>query len=231
MQFREKLKRSLPKPILGSLQALKRRMAAPPLEDTVLHNYEMWAESDTKPRLTLVIPSVAPEKTFGGILTGIDIFLELGKRTNADLRILLDEIGPVPAGNVIGSRAHTLGLDLQKIEILPRLVEIPRVAVRSSDIFLSYNWWTTLNIQQLVEQQSRHFGLPPMPTIYLIQEYEPFFQPFSLETDAEIRQESQDAWTQPSSVVGIEGQALGANGAGHARYIANSLCFRDPVAC
>ena len=81
---------------------------------------------------------------------------------------------------MIGSSAsHTLGLDLQKIEILPRLVEIPRVAVRSSDIFLSYNWWTTLNIQQLVEQQSQHFGLPPMPTIYLIQEYEPFFQPFS----------------------------------------------------
>jgi O-antigen biosynthesis protein len=179
MQLREKLKRSLPKSILAPLQSLRRRMAAPPLEETVLHRYEMLPEVGRNPRLTLVIPSIAPEKTFGGIITGIDIFLELGKRTNADLRILLDEIGPVPAGNSIASRARMLGVDVNRIEILPRLTETPRIAVRSTDVFLSYNWWTTLNVQDLILQQSRYFGGPPKPTLYLIQEYEPFFHPFS----------------------------------------------------
>lgn len=179
MRLREKLKRSLPKSILGPLQALKRQFAVPPLEEIVLHGYEMAAEPGDKPRLTLVIPSIAPEKTFGGVLTGIDIFLEIAKRTGADIRILLDETGPIPAGNCIAGRARSVGVDFSAIEILPRLVETPRVSVRSSDVFMTYNWWTTLNVQGLIRQQSLHFATAPKPTIYIIQEYEPFFHPFS----------------------------------------------------
>jgi len=87
-----------------------------------------------------VIPSIAPEKTFGGMVTGIDIFLELGKRTGAELRIVLDEIGPVPAGNCIADRARKLGGDAQQVEIVPRLAEIPRITVRARETFMTYNW-------------------------------------------------------------------------------------------
>jgi len=179
MVSREKLKRSLPKFILKPLQSLRQRLAAPPLEDIVLHAYEAPPDPSPRPRFTLLIPSIAPEKTFGGMVTGIDIFLELGKRTGADLRIVLDEIGPVPAGNCIAARARLVGVDEQQIEIVPRLVEIPRITVRARETFMTYNWWTTLNAEDLIRQQSRHFGYPPRPTIYLIQEYEPFFHPFS----------------------------------------------------
>jgi hypothetical protein len=179
MVSRERLKRSLPKFILKPLQDLRRQLAAPPLEDIVLHGYDVQPDSGTAPRLTLVIPSIAPEKTFGGMVTGIDIFLELGKRTGAELRIVLDEIGPVPAGNCIAERARILGVDGQRIEIVPRLVEVPRIAVRARETFMTYNWWTTLNAQDLVRQQSRQFDYPARPAIYLIQEYEPFFHPFS----------------------------------------------------
>ena len=179
MVSREKLKRSLPKFILKPLQSLRQRLAAPPLEDIVLHGYEAPPDPSPRPRFTLLIPSIAPEKTFGGMVTGIDIFLELGKRTGADLRIVLDEIGPVPAGNCIAARARLVGVDEQQIEIVPRLVEIPRITVRARETFMTYNWWTTLNAEDLIRQQSRHFGYPPRPTIYLIQEYEPFFHPFS----------------------------------------------------
>lgn len=179
MRLREKLKRSLPKFILGPLQSLRSQLARSPLEELVLHGYRMSAEAGTKPRLNLLIPSIAPEKTFGGIVTGIDIFLEIGKRANADLRILLDELGPVSAGHSVGQRARILGIDPQQIEIVPRTIDTPQIAVRASDVFLTYNWWTTLNVQSLVEQQSRHFGQPPKPFMYLIQEYEPYFHPFS----------------------------------------------------
>jgi hypothetical protein len=179
MRIREKLKRSLPNFVLGPLQSLRRQMASSPLEEIVLHEYQMEAENGDRPRLTLVIPSIAPEKTFGGVLTGIDIFLEIGKRTGADLRILLDEVGPIPAGNCIASRANKLGVPFHNIEIVPRLVDTPRIAVRSSDVFLSYNWWTTLNVQGLIKQQAQYFGKSPNPLLYLIQEYEPFFYAFS----------------------------------------------------
>lgn len=179
MVSRERLKRSLPKFILKPLQSLRRRLAAPPLEDIVLHGYETLPDPAPKPRFTLLIPSIAPEKTFGGMVTGIDIFLELGKRTGAELRIVLDEIGPIPAGNCIAARARMLGVDEGQVEIVPRLVEVPRIAVRARETFMTYNWWTTLNAEDLVRQQSRHFGYPAKPRIYLIQEYEPFFHPFS----------------------------------------------------
>jgi O-antigen biosynthesis protein len=154
MRFRERLKRTLPSFVLGPLQSLRQHLAAPPLEEIVLHGYEM---------------SVDPS----------DIFLELGKRANADLRIILDEMGPVPAGNIIGSRAQRLGIGLGQIEMLPRSAEIPRVEVRSGDIFLSFNWWTALNVQGLIDKQSRHFGQTRKPLLYVIQEYEPFFYQFS----------------------------------------------------
>src|ERR1019366_8494499 len=179
MRIRERLKRTLPSFVLGPLQSLRQRLAAPPLEEIVLHDYEMSVDPSDRRRLTLVIPSIAPEKTFGGAATGIDIFLELGKRANADLRIILDEMGPVPAGNIIGSRAQRLGIGLDQIEVIPRSADVPRIEVRSRDVFLSYNWWTALNVQGLIGKQSSHFGQTRRPLLYVIQDYEPFFYQFS----------------------------------------------------
>ena len=179
MRLRERIKRAMPNFMMGPLLALRNQLAKSPLEELVLHDYAMAPDPSAKPRFSLVIPSIAPEKTFGGILTGIDIFLEIGKRAGADLRIILDEIGPIPAGNSVANRARTLGLSPEQIEIVPRLAEIPRIAVRSSDVFMVYNWWTALNLTDLLKQQSRHFAQAPKPFLYIIQEYEPHFHPFS----------------------------------------------------
>jgi hypothetical protein len=81
---------------MGPLQSLREQLARSSLEEIMLHDYALSVDVATRPRLNLVIPSIAPEKTFGGIFTGIDIFLEIGKRANADLRVLLDEITSPP---------------------------------------------------------------------------------------------------------------------------------------
>jgi hypothetical protein len=179
MVSRERVKRALPRSVLRVLQNLRGQLAPPPLEDIVLHGYETEPDSSARPRLTLVIPSIAPEKAFGGVVTGIDIFLELGKRSGAELRIILDDFGPVPHGHCIPDRARRLDMAEASIQILPRLTEVPRIAVRARDIFFTYNWWTSLNVRDLVAQQSRLFGDSIRPFIYLVQEYEPSFYPFS----------------------------------------------------
>lgn len=66
MVSRERVKRALPKSILRTLKGLRGRLAAPPLEDIVLHGYEAEPDPNARPRLNLVIPSIAPEKAFGG---------------------------------------------------------------------------------------------------------------------------------------------------------------------
>jgi hypothetical protein len=179
VQLREQLKRALPGTVMRTLQSVRNRLAAPPLEEIVLHDYKMVPEPGDRPRLTLVIPSIAPEKTFGGVLTGIDIVLALAKRSDAQLRILLDDRGPVPLGTCVPDRAQKLALDMRQVEIVPRLQQKPSVQVRSSDVFMTYNWWTSLNIRRLIDDQAQHFGQAAKPSIYLIQEYEPAFYAMS----------------------------------------------------
>src|SRR5262249_47040081 len=145
----------------------------------VLHDYQAVVERGTRHRLSLVIPSISQARAFGGVTTGLEIFLEIGKRTGAELRIIIDDFEQALDTSVIEKRAQTFGFDLSQIEILQRTAEKPVVAVRSSDIFFSFNWWTTLNILTVLRFQREHFEHPALPLLYLMQEYEPQFYPFS----------------------------------------------------
>jgi hypothetical protein len=177
--LRETLKRTLPAPVKDALVRARDRLAPPPLEDIVLHDYELVADPSDRPRLTLVIPTVSPKKAFGGVTTGIDIFLEIGKRTGADLRILLDDFERGMDTSVVDKCARSAGFDPAAIEILPRTRDVPRIPVRAGDVFYTFNWATTLNTRRLLAAQVATFGGRPKPHLYAIQEYEPNFDPFS----------------------------------------------------
>jgi hypothetical protein len=144
-----------------------------------LHDYELCVDSDVRERISLIIPSVNPGDTFGGVATAIDIFLELGRQTGADLRILQDQRGTGVDNSVVKRRAQEIGLNASQIEIVPRTAPVPRIPTRSTDVFISFNWWGTLNLRHLLRKQSEHFGINPRPYLHLIQEYEPLFYPFS----------------------------------------------------
>jgi hypothetical protein len=178
-QFRELAKRHMPVFARDLVIGMRERLSAPPLEDIVLHDYQAVVDAETRPRLSLIIPSIAADKAFGGVTTGVDVFLEIGKRTGADLRIILDDFEHRIDRSLVDKRAKDLALDPEKIEIVPRLTDTPRIGIRATDIFMSYNWWATLNIRSVVRQQHNYFGGAPRPYLYLIQEYEPLFYPFS----------------------------------------------------
>jgi hypothetical protein len=176
--LRELMKRSLRGGLREQVLKLRARLSAPPLETIVLHDYAIVVDEDPRPRLSLVIPSIAPKAAFGGVLTGLDIFLEISRRTGADLRIIWDNFESIDRSLVDG-RARSLGLDAAAIEIVRRDREAPEITMRSNDILVSYNWWTTLNIRGLLDQQVARFGGEPRPFLYLMQDYEPQFYPFS----------------------------------------------------
>lgn len=177
--LRETIKRSMPGLARAAGTAVRSRMAPPPLEDVALHDYVLAPDPSEAPRLTLVIPSISPNMAFGGVTTGLDIFLGIGRRTGAQLRILLDDYQRVVDRSVVDKRARDTGLDPAAIEIAPRTAHAPTVPVRAADIFFSFNWWTTLNVRKLLREQAQTYGLPPRPQLYAIQEYEPLFYPFS----------------------------------------------------
>jgi hypothetical protein len=176
LSFRELAKRWLPSTVKEVLRA---QILPPPEEDVVLHDYRVAFEPSTHRRLSLVIPTIDPARAFGGVMTGIELFLEIGQRTGADLRIILDEPDPSNDISLVERRARILDLRPEAIEIVRRTEATPVIGVRCADIFLTFNWGTTLNILPILRSQQEYFQQPPLPFLYLIQEYEPQFYPFS----------------------------------------------------
>src|ERR1700744_6249798 len=60
MRLRERIKRALPKFMMGPLQVLRNQLAKSPLEEIVLHGYRLAGDTSKAPRLSLIIPSIAP---------------------------------------------------------------------------------------------------------------------------------------------------------------------------
>ncbi len=171
--LRRTLKRTLPGNVKGLAQPLRDFILGPAIEDEVLRPITFERDRSTRLRLNFVLPSLDRAKAFGGVMTGVELFLELGEtlaRTHqVDLRVVTEN--PVaPEQSVIGSdqaEEHCLQANEN------------RLPVRSSDLFLVYNWWIALNLEPVLRAQAETFGVPPRPKLYLIQEYEPHFYPFS----------------------------------------------------
>src|SRR5262249_12091354 len=123
--IREEAKRKLPAFVREWLLILREYLSSPPLEDVVLHDYRVSFELGRQHRLSLVIPSIAPDKAFGGVTTGIELFLEIGKRTGADLRIILDDLEPFQDTSIVEKRAEALDLQPRHIEIVRRTEKHP----------------------------------------------------------------------------------------------------------
>ncbi len=176
---REILKRALPGFAREAVVRARAWAAPPPMEDIGLHDYVAEPDPDPGRRLTLVIPSVAAATAFGGVTTALEIFCEIGKRTGASLRILLDEFGRADDRSVVDKIARRAGVDPASVDIVPRVAWTPRVTMRAADVLVSYHSWITLNIQALLREQVRLFGGAPRPFLYAIQEYEPLFYEMS----------------------------------------------------
>lgn len=179
---RDFIKRHLPPVARELLDGVRSEFWGPAGEDIAQFQYYPVADPNPnpRPRLSLVMPSIDPAWAFGGVTTGIDIFLDLCVRTGADARIITE------AGtdrNVVAKRANGRGVDPEIIEHVKRepgsKLPVTVVPVGPSDLFITYNWWTTLNIRSLLDFQIREYGGPERPFVYLIQDYEPSFYPFS----------------------------------------------------
>ncbi len=141
-------------------------------------------DANLRPRLNLVIPTLAPEQTFGGITTALKVFSQIAEALGpgCDRRILC--------------RNHAV--DLRAMAELPGYVLVqagapdafPKVVVdladpdggelglRRNDVFLATAWWTATNAYRWQAVQGAYFGAE-RPVIYLIQDHEPDFYGWS----------------------------------------------------
>ncbi|MGX7953288.1 rhamnosyltransferase WsaF family glycosyltransferase [Tsuneonella sp. HG249] len=200
--MRQALKRYAPVFLREKVIAVRSALAAPPTDDVVLRDFRAVEDSSNVSRLTLMLPNLSPHSEFGGITTGLDIFFEtlarLRKRRRCDVRIILSEPARDTDTSAADKAARRHGVE--PLDVSFRLLPLKEgeISVRRGDLFFPFNWWCLLNLRALIDGQAEMFGMPRAPMVYMIQEYEPQFEPFS-----SAHMLARDAYSEASRVWGI----------------------------
>lgn len=149
--------------------------------------YLLSLSTVTKPRLNLLIPTINPAQTYGGVATAIEVFKQLAEQLGGlfDLRIIVldSHIEPeVPSQLFPGFTLEDVDpIDRENTKIIqPGLhrshLQLP---IRENDIFLATAWWSAVLGFGLLDYQKNRFGKAPK-LLYLIQDYEPSFYGWSM---------------------------------------------------
>ncbi len=154
-------------------------------------------------RLNLLVPSVAVEHLFGGIQTALDVFESLSQDFASRRIILTDSVMVRAADLERFSGWQLLTLDADDTDgqvIVPAGDRYSKsLAVREGDRFVSTAWWSAYIAKALLEEKRIQFGGEKIdPWVYLIQDFEPGFYPWSSRFAL-----AHSTYTSPNSCIAI----------------------------
>jgi hypothetical protein len=135
-------------------------------------------------RLNLVLPGLSTRHVFGGISTALHFFLEMATHFD-DLRIVVtDELAFAAADNPDFADWTILNIadDDQPGKTIVSAGDRSKytLAIRENDVFIATAWWTASNIKKLLAQRKKLWpDCRETKFVYLIQDYEPGFYPWS----------------------------------------------------
>lgn len=137
------------------------------------------------PRLNLLVPGLSERHVFGGIATALQFFDRL--RGSSEVRILvLDELAIAPRKDAYYSSwpVYTLADIAQADPSGPHVVVCGdrygrSLPVRRGDRFVATIWWSAHLALRMLDWQHEHFPDTAARFVYLIQDYEPGFYPWS----------------------------------------------------
>lgn len=138
---------------------------------------------NSKYRINILIPSLNKEKVFGGIATAMKFFEQFNDADFAK-RIIVTDTTMKP-DDLDNYQEYSFIDNSEKSDIELQVVNIhedPKcnLLVAENDIFIATGWWTAYSIKSVIEWQKEHFKQRKMNSlIYFIQDYEPFFYPWS----------------------------------------------------
>lgn len=139
-------------------------------------------ESGTKLRLNLLIPSVDQQHVFGGIATAISFFQSLQRHSNWPARILVTDTA-IEEKSSIALDGYSLVNCMEESDEPLQLIGVAdryqkSFPVSEHDVFIATGWWTAYVIADVIRWQTETYG-KRHPLVYLIQDYEPGFYPWS----------------------------------------------------
>ena len=140
-------------------------------------------------RINLLIPTLEPEKAYGGIMTAIKLFKEINSvKSYRHIRIIVitDSVS-LKAVNFINKIFQTNFViegpnneEKDKLfSILPLKSMKDRIIdIKDNDFYVASAWWTAELGFRIIDKQFEYFN-NQKKLIYLIQDYEPIFYPNS----------------------------------------------------
>lgn len=135
-------------------------------------------------RFNLLIPAVSERHIFGGIATALQFFNGFGGEAS-DFRIIATDEGRLRDERMDGGRfdgwtfAGSEEGDLAGRVITAIGHRRGALPLRENDVFIATAWWTAHLAADLTRRQAEIHGQPSGRFIYLIQDYEPLFHPWS----------------------------------------------------
>jgi hypothetical protein len=134
-------------------------------------------------RINLLVPSIDRRYVFAGIATGIDFFREMVKLSRSKSRIIVTDDSMANPEMIVDLQDYKLFEPDQNENFPKQIVPFANrrgktLPVGKKDIFIATAWWTAYNIKAVTNWQKKQYGVINK-IIYLIQDFEPGFYPWS----------------------------------------------------
>ena len=144
-----------------------------------------YPSRNPRPRLNLLVPSVNPLQTFGGVATALRLFDTWADALGPafDKRIVVTDAEIEPAGYAALPGYAPTPFVASHDAAARALVDasergVGRLDLRERDIFVATAWWTAGLVRDVERERARFFG-GARPFLYLVQDDEPNFYGWS----------------------------------------------------
>lgn len=167
-------------------QLLGPDMSADPLvaKHPETHPFFCRAIENPRPRLNLLIPTADLQVGYAGVSEAVRQFRAIGERLqpHIDLRIIVTD---VPFNNMTvspkGFSVCDSLLEDSNLAVVPGFLRATEpLGLRINDVFVASAWWSARHAYDLIDAQNELFGQDDgRRMIYLVQDFEPGFYPWS----------------------------------------------------
>ena len=132
-------------------------------------------DGPTEPHVCVVLPPITPDKIFAGVATALEVARQLANALHRPLRVV--PLGDGPADALEREITAILGRTgiVPRITVVPE-TSLPEIVVSPNDAWI-VTYWTTAHAADVA---ARLGVLDPTRIVYLVQDYEPGFHPWSV---------------------------------------------------
>ena len=141
------------------------------------------ASQSEEVRINILLPVFNTAQIYGGISTALKVFSEMYKSDGFDARIIITGGARNNGGETYSELTYQFEEFNHNSERmgLVFLRENNRLDIRKNDYFIVTSWNTAYSFSDLFCWQCSHYSVKNRKFIYLIQDYEPCFYPWSSE--------------------------------------------------